>query len=268
LFVGRGNTEASATGARRSLSSLSRQKFTATMSLPPNSPGSESPVPPRDTLLSPTSASHPLPPRPLSNLAGSVSAEQTPASTPTQSAQPRTRGGFEVDDDEDEEQEDGKDDELDVYDPAAGLNFDAPDTVDDQNPLDRQSQSPPQSNGITPVPAQAPGSPTGASSSLPQAGSGAPSAPAEIVAAAVVGAQAQPNEPFPVNGLLPAAASKSRLAHDTIGILEDRIKADPRGDSDAYLELIDEYKRRHKQDEVKASYERYLEVFPLDVSQS
>lgn len=237
----------------------------ATMSLPPNSPASESPVPPRDTLSSPTSASHPLPPRPLSNLAAPVSAEQTPASTPAQNAQPRTRGGFEVDDDDDDEQEDGKD-EVDVYDPAAGLDLDAPITANNQMPLDRQSQSPLQSNGITPVPAEPTGSPAGASSSLVPPGSGAPSVPAETAAPAVVDAQAQPSEHSTVNGLLPSAASTSRLAHDTIGILEDRIKDDPRGDPDAYLELIDEYKKRYKQDEVKASYERYLEVFPLDVS--
>jgi cleavage stimulation factor subunit 3 len=235
------------------------------MSLPPNSPASESPAASRDTLLSPTSASHPLPPRPLSNLATSGSIENTPIGTPTQSIQPRTRGGFEVDDDEDDEQEDGKD-EVDVYDPAAGLDFDTPDIAHDQSPLDRQSQSPAQSNGITPIPAQPMGSPIGVSSSFVPPGSGATPAPTEPVAPAVVDANAQPNEPSSVNGLLPSAASNSRLAHDTIGILEDRIKEDPRGDPEAYLELIDEYKKRYKQDEVRASYERYLEVFPLDVS--
>lgn len=243
---------------------LETTPISTTMSLPPNSPGSDSPVPARDPLLSPTSASHPLPPRPSSNLAASLSAEQTPLGTPLP-VQPRTRGGFEVDDDEDEEQEDGKD-EVDVYDPAAGLDFDAPTPANNQNPLDRQSQSPSQSNGITPVPAQTMGSPAEASSSLLPSGSGAPSAPAETAAQAVVDAQAQLHERSSVNGLFPSAASKSRLAHDTIGILEDRIKDDPRGDPDAYLELIDEYKKRYKQDEVKASYERYLEVFPLDVS--
>lgn len=235
------------------------------MSLPPNSPGSDSPVLARDTLLSPTSASHPLPPRPSSNLGPSASAEQTPTGTPVQSVQPRTRGGFEVDDDEDEEQEDGKD-EVDVYDPAAGLDLGPPTPANDQTSLDRQSQSPPQRNGITPVPAQSTGSPTGVSSSLLPSGSGAPSALAEIPAPAVVDAQPQPSERPGVNGPLPTAASKSRLAHDTIGILEDRIKDDPRGDPEAYLDLIDEYKKRQKQEEVKSSYERYLEVFPLDVS--
>jgi cleavage stimulation factor subunit 3 len=50
-----------------------------------------------------------------------------------------------------------------------------------------------------------------------------------------------------------------------VGILEDRIKDDPRGDIDAYLELIDEFKTRNKQEEVRRVYEDYLKVFPFAV---
>ena len=168
-------------------------------------------------------------------------------------------------DDEDNAQEDGKD-EVDVYDPA-GFDVDAPKPAHAETPLDSNLQSPSQRNGITPVPAQAPSSPAGVSSSALPSGSGALPDPVETSAPATVGAQAQFSPPrSTVNGSLSAAASKSRLAHDTIGILEDRIKDDPRGDPDAYLELINEYKSRNKQDEVSATYDRYLTVFPLDVS--
>jgi len=68
-----------------------------------------------------------------------------------------------------------------------------------------------------------------------------------------------------VNGSVAPALPKSRLAHDVVGILEDRIKEDPRGDMSAYLELIDELKSRNKQDEVRQAYEQYLSVFPMAV---
>ena len=58
---------------------------------------------------------------------------------------------------------------------------------------------------------------------------------------------------------------KARLPHDTIGILEDRIKDDPRGDMDAWLSLISEYRKRGKLDEARSVYERFFAVFPAAV---
>lgn len=68
-----------------------------------------------------------------------------------------------------------------------------------------------------------------------------------------------------MNGSVTTGLPKSRLAHDVVGILEDRIKDDPRGDTAAYLELIDELKSRNKQDDVRRVYEQYLATFPLAV---
>lgn len=71
---------------------------------------------------------------------------------------------------------------------------------------------------------------------------------------------------------LPLASSstvplpKARLPQDRVGILEDRITADPRGDTDAWLNLIEEYKQRNKIEEVYATYERFLTIFPQAVS--
>lgn len=59
---------------------------------------------------------------------------------------------------------------------------------------------------------------------------------------------------------------KARLPHDRIGILEDRIHEDPRGDMDAWLSLIDEFRKRGKLDEARATYERFFVVFPAAVS--
>ena len=59
---------------------------------------------------------------------------------------------------------------------------------------------------------------------------------------------------------------RARLPQDKIGMLEDRIKEDPRGDLDAWMSLINEHKRRNKVEDVRATYDRFLEVFPTSVS--
>ena len=62
------------------------------------------------------------------------------------------------------------------------------------------------------------------------------------------------------------AALKARLPHDKIGILEDRIKEDPRGDLDAWLSLIGEHRKRGKLLDARNTYERFLKVIPTAVS--
>ncbi|KAL8871935.1 MAG: hypothetical protein Q9174_002339 [Haloplaca sp. 1 TL-2023] len=95
-------------------------------------------------------------------------------------------------------------------------------------------------------------------------------------------AMAQPSAPAPDSG--PEAPSKTaaalqepetkasilpkaRLPHDKIGILEDRIQEDPRGDMDAWLSLIGEYRTRGKFPEACATYERFFLVFPAAAEQ-
>ena len=58
---------------------------------------------------------------------------------------------------------------------------------------------------------------------------------------------------------------KARLPHDKIGMLEDRIKVDPRGDIEAWLSLIDEHKKRAKLDDARSTYDRFLAIFPFAV---
>jgi cleavage stimulation factor subunit 3 len=62
------------------------------------------------------------------------------------------------------------------------------------------------------------------------------------------------------------AAPRGRLPHDRVGILEDRIQVDPRGDTDAWLELINEHRSRNKIENARQVYERFLKVFPTAVS--
>ncbi|ODM19252.1 mRNA 3'-end-processing protein rna14 [Aspergillus cristatus] len=63
------------------------------------------------------------------------------------------------------------------------------------------------------------------------------------------------------------SASKSRLPHDRVGILEDRIQEDPRGDIPAWLELINEHRSRSRIDGAREVFERFLKVFPFAAEQ-
>lgn len=74
-------------------------------------------------------------------------------------------------------------------------------------------------------------------------------------------AQAATSAPGPA-----ASIPKARLPHDRVGLLEDRIKEDPRGDLDAWLSLISEHRKRNKLDDARAVYERFFKVFPSAVS--
>jgi cleavage stimulation factor subunit 3 len=75
---------------------------------------------------------------------------------------------------------------------------------------------------------------------------------------------AAPITPAPTSASLP----KPRLPQDRVGILEDRVAEDPRGDIEAWLSLIEEHRRRHKHDDARAVFERFLKVFPTAVSYS
>lgn len=176
--------------------------------------------------------------------------------TPAQVA-PKLRGGFEIDDDGDAQDvttTDAQDD--DFYGTATATEVNGSTAIGEQNALDRSPKSPAQENGITPVPAQAADSPADLPSSVISN-----SARLQSALATNGTASEDPSSPADTFSVLP----KSRLAHDVVGMLEDRIKDDPRGDTAAWLELIEEYKSRNKDDEVRKTYERYLEIFPLAV---
>ncbi|KAI1173088.1 hypothetical protein F4777DRAFT_559170 [Nemania sp. FL0916] len=72
------------------------------------------------------------------------------------------------------------------------------------------------------------------------------------------------------NGTLPTTENTSvgstntklRLPTDVVGMLEDRIKEDPKGDMEAWFALIEEQKRRHKIEDARRTYERLLEIIP------
>ena len=100
---------------------------------------------------------------------------------------------------------------------------------------------------------------TGASSHSESTVKPAETLPAPTATNANVSKNAQPPTPN-------TPAPRARLPHDTIGILEDRIKEDPRGDLQAWLHLINEHKKRGKIDDARNVYERFLAIFPSAVS--
>lgn len=100
---------------------------------------------------------------------------------------------------------------------------------------------------------------TGASSHSESTVKPAETLPAPTATNANVSKYAQPPTPN-------TPAPRARLPHDTIGILEDRIKEDPRGDLQAWLHLINEHKKRGKTDDARNVYERFLAIFPSAVS--
>jgi cleavage stimulation factor subunit 3 len=188
--------------------------------------------------------------------------------------QPRTKGGFVVDDDDEDDDDEDTKDMLDVYETPNEAEANATAFASGpQSLLNSSSTAPVPIHDAVQTPVQANTVSNGASGVVP---------PSATVSSSDVVAQrgntvtplhtapaSQANiVPIPetVNATPTSAGPKTRLAHDTIGILEDRIKEDPRGDMAAWLELIDELKRRNKKEDVRRTYDNFFKVFPLAVS--
>lgn len=61
---------------------------------------------------------------------------------------------------------------------------------------------------------------------------------------------------------VPSPVVSAPLGIDPLMMLEARIKEDPRGDMDAWLNLIADYKRRGRLDDARSVYNRFFEMFP------
>ena len=141
-------------------------------------------------------------------------------------------------------------DSSDEYDPAQSVSLSGP-------PVPIPSESHLASNNAHDPVAQTPNSVTPASVDDPEgAASNAPTPATADLA----------KSPRLSSTTLPLSATRTRLPHDTIGILEDRIKDDERGDTEAWLSLISEFKTRGKIDEIRKVYDRFFAVFPHAVS--
>lgn len=198
-----------------------------------------------------------------------VSAETSAAPTPAK--QPRTIGGF-VDESEDEEEE-----------PVAAPKMAAPallraseaaetpqrsvtNTPNNTLPTPDVQLHSAQDQGASSVSASvAVNEPTPSIASVPVNGTTpVPDAtkPADLLTIDPARQATASVTPVPPSASLP----KARLPQDRIGILNDRIQEDPRGDIEAWLGLIEEQRKRHKHDEAREVFNRFLDQFPTAVS--
>ena len=197
---------------------------------------------------------------------------QFPTSQASVRTQPRLKGGFVVEDEDEEDEEDEAKD-GDVYDSADGV--DAAVTMVASGPQNsiNSTDSPQVSIQEGVVTAQKASNVSNGASDVVSSTTAIQNGDALPRDSTATPAQSLPNVQMknlkiraPSNaGTLTSAVPKARLAHDTIGILEDRITDDPRGDMDAWLSLIGELRSRNKKDEVRSVYAKFFRHFPLAV---
>lgn len=201
---------------------------------------------------------------PAENPPPAESQTSTPVPPSGASVQPQsnTIGGFVVED------ENGDDEEEADYEPPAALGMEDTSTMpmtmsEDQNSGNANQTSPDVS--LQPSAQGSPGVPDALNSSISPA-------PVSNVDSSVPGqAQWASREASLQNSTAPtpvpdsSSPSRGRLPHDRVGILQDRIDEDPRGDIPAWLELINEHRSRNRLDSAREIYERFLKVFPMAV---
>lgn len=71
--------------------------------------------------------------------------------------------------------------------------------------------------------------------------------------------------PAQSSGSVTQTPTNNRLPHDKVGQLEDRIKDDPKAETNAWWSLIQHYREKGQLDNARKVYERFLEVFSTSV---
>lgn len=194
-----------------------------------------------------------------------ASASMPPSTAPAQH-NTKTIGGFVVEDEDEDENDKGDAD----YEPPVVLGAEDMNTMSQEPSSGNANQATSTPDVSFNEPAQDP-----ASSKIVPNSSHSPSVSKNDVSAApgqsMHGSQTLQSEntqnsvaPTPTPD--PVSTSKGRLPHDRVGILEDRIQEDPRGDTPAWVELINEHRNRNRIDNAREVYERFLKVFPFAVS--
>lgn len=204
-----------------------------------------------------------------------MSTIKSPATNSTKQL-PRTLGGFMVDSDDGDDQ---GEEEMDTN----GLSDENETGARAPLIVDRGSSNTPQrvsADSAVPFSAvsaqSAPQDQSRSQSAAPNGNMNDVSHATTVPAAGVVAEKFNDIKPASSGAALPSSSTsidasatsmpKTRLPHDRVGVLEDRIKDDPRGDMDAWLSLISEHKKRNRLDDARSTYERFFEVFPSAVS--
>jgi hypothetical protein len=164
----------------------------------------------------------------------------SPQSEAPATQKPKTIGGFiEEDDDEDEEEQDQ----------GTGTNGSLAQTPVQQQQNVQAVYNPPPTDLLEQ---------DHAPSAIPTRGAPVPGQALPQSSAPVPSAQ--------ISSSSSAALSKPRLPQDRVGQLEDRIADDPKGDVDAWLDLIALHRSKNKLDDARNVYDRFFDVFPTAVS--
>ena len=233
----------------------------------PSDDAPSDPTPPEQTTSLPPPESDPSQP------AGTVYPSQTPSRAESQastsgpatgaSVPPKTRtiGGFVVEDEDEDEAGDAD------YEPPAVLG------VEDMNTIPSQPISG-NANEATSTPDVSLDEAVQASASAKNVPNSSFPAASKNDASVTSGQDLYSARSAPPDNAQEATTStpdspstaRGRLPHDRVGILEDRIQEDPRGDIPAWLELINEHRSRNRIDNARDVYERFLKVFPFSVS--
>ena len=226
---------------------------------PDSPPNHESFLPPTNLDSQPSATSTPI----IQDPSRTASRASDHAAPPIASATvPRMKGGFLVEDDEDDEKGDTSSYEPTGVTDAMALSEERQLYVS-QNSSDsilttNVSIQKDGANVVAPDPA------ISSHSNVPAASSSENNGPSQSLPNIQVKASSHtvPGQaPTPVSSL-----PKARLPNDRVGMLEDRIKEDPRGDMEAWLDLIKEHQARNKLEEARRAYDRFFQVFPSAVS--
>lgn len=187
---------------------------------------------------------------------GAVQSSQQPAVA----QQPRTVGGFIVEDDEEDDEEEQDDSAaptpLRASSTAQDISLASAPTTDNVASVHTSSSTSLIRPTTVPDLENAASRPSSVTNNISERGK------VEAPSIATPVPQTNGNAVPPNAPLLESA----RLPHDKVGRLEDRIKDDPKAATDAWRELLDYYKEKDQQENIRKTYERYLETFPTSVS--
>ncbi|KAJ1324230.1 cleavage stimulation factor subunit 3 [Microdochium nivale] len=199
-----------------------------------------------------------------------------PASKPAESS-PSDSASNDEDEEEEEEDEDEEEDGGGEYDPESASYDPAFAPTNDTNLPDAPARNAASTATSDARPAKKPKTAGGfiVGSSDDEDEDDSTPAPQPLAAATSLTREPSPasalsQKPAASINVLPSAQSSAgtapamsgRLHSDTIGLLEDRVKEDPRGDVDAWRSLIQEQRRRNKIEDAREVYERFFVVFP------
>lgn len=192
-------------------------------------------------------------------------ASKEPAAPAKEPSKPLMRGGFVIEEDEkDDEDRDEQSVDVDPYEPAEITESENPAAFIAQSTVDSSSHeqhSVAHASHTSQITSNHVASPVSSLQNPAMQDNAGIATPVQSQSnAQVIASVSNSVAPTPTT-----AGPKTRLPHDRVGILEDRIKEDPKGDLDAWQSLIKEHRDRNRYSETCKTYDRFFQIFPAAV---